>query len=92
MNEIRSGSDQDRNDPGPFLPGVSGNPAGRTPGIRDKRVKAREDMLGPILPKAVQKLEAAVDQGERWAIELIISFSLTMPRPDILKVSTTPCP
>ena len=81
MTEIRSGAEQVRNEHGHFLPGVSGNPAGRTPGIKDKRVKAREDMLGPILPKAVEKLEAAVEEGERWAIELVVSYSIARPRP-----------
>ncbi len=81
MNEIRTGGEQDRNDSGQFVPGVSGNPAGRTPGIKDKRVKAREDLLGPILPKAVEKLEVAVAEGERWAIELVVSYSIPKPRP-----------
>ncbi len=81
MTEIRSGAEQVRNEHGHFLPGVSGNPAGRTPGIKDRRVRAREDLLGPILPKAVEKLEAAVEEGERWAIELVVSYSIPRPRP-----------
>ena len=81
MSEIRSGSEQDRNDNGQFLPGVSGNPAGRTRGIKDRRVKAREDLLGPILPRAVEKLAAAVDEGEKWAIEIVVGYSIPKPRP-----------
>ncbi len=81
MSENRSGMEQVRDEHGHFLPGVSGNPAGRTPGIKDKRVKAREDLLGPILPKAIEKLEAAVAEGERWAIELVVSYSIPKPRP-----------
>jgi hypothetical protein len=81
MDEIRTGPDQGRNDEGKFIPGVSGNPAGRPRGIVDKRVKAKEDLLGPLLPKAIQRLTAEVDKGERWAIELVVSFSIPKPRP-----------
>jgi hypothetical protein len=81
MNEIRSGSEQARDDRGKFLKGVSGNPSGRPSGIRDRRVHIREDLLGPLLPNAIQKLSAAVDEGERWAIELVVSYSLPKPRP-----------
>lgn len=81
MTVIRSSIKQNRNETGQFLPGVSGNPAGRTPGIRDKRVIAHEDLLGPILPKAIEKLSAAVEAGERWAVELVVGYSIPKPRP-----------
>ena len=81
MSEIRTGADEARNDKGQFLPGVSGNPSGRPRGIIDKRVKARDDLLGDLLPKAIEKLSAQVDKGERWAIELVVNFSIPKPRP-----------
>jgi hypothetical protein len=81
MSENFAGQQQERDVEGKFLPGVSGNPNGRPKGSTDKRTQIREELLGPILPKAVEKLEAAVDQGERWAIELVIGFSIPKPRP-----------
>ncbi len=81
MNQIRSGMEQDRDTQGRFTPGTSGNPGGRPPGIKDKRVSVREELLGPILPEAIEKLHAAVREGERWAIEMTIAYSLPKPKP-----------
>ena len=81
MNEIRSGMEQDRDTQGRFTPGASGNPAGRPPGIKDRRVSVREEYLGPILPEAIEKLHAAVRDGERWAVEMTIAYSLPKPKP-----------
>lgn len=81
MAENLAGSEHGRDETGRFLPGVSGNPAGRPRGSKDRRTKVREDLLGPILPKAIEKLSAAVDQGEKWAIELVVSYSIAKPRP-----------
>ena len=81
MTENFAGQEQERDSSGHFLPGVSGNPAGRPKGSRDKRTKIREELLGPILPKAIEKLEAAVQEGERWAVELVVTFSIPRPRP-----------
>jgi hypothetical protein len=63
------------------LPGVSGNPAGRPRGIADKRVKTKEDLLSPLLPKAIENLTVEVEKGERWAIELVVAYALPKPRP-----------
>ena len=73
--EIRSGEELERDGRGQFLPGASGNPAGPPPGRRDKRVNAREELLGPIAA-AIEKLAAAITQGEKWAIELVVEYSL----------------
>ena len=81
MNEIRSGLEHDRDTQGRFTPGISGNPCGRPPGIKDKRVSVREELLGPILPEAIEKLHAAVREGERWAVEMTIGYSLPKPKP-----------
>lgn len=81
MNEIGSSTDQERDRRGRYSPGTSGNPSGRPPGIKDKRVNIREQMLGPILPEAIEKLHAAVKEGERWAIELVVSYSMPKPKP-----------
>ena len=63
-DEIRSGEELERDGRGHFLPGVSGNPAGRPPGRRDKRVNAREELLGPLLPAAIEKLAAAITKAK----------------------------
>lgn len=82
MNQIRSGAEHDdRDGKGRFSPGVSGNPGGRPPGIKDKRVSIREELLSPILPEAIEKLHAAVREGERWAIELVVTYSMPKPKP-----------
>lgn len=81
MTQIRSRLEQDRDPSGRFIPGTSGNPSGRPPGIKDKRVTVREELLGPILPEAVEKLHAAVRDGERWAIELVVIYSIPKPKP-----------
>jgi hypothetical protein len=81
LSQIRTGPDQGRNDEGKFLPGVSGNPAGRPRRIVDKRVKAKDELLGSLLPKAIEKLTLELEKGERWAIELVVSFSIPKPRP-----------
>ena len=80
MTEIRSGTDQ-RDANGRFQPGVSGNPAGRPPGITDKRTAAKRAMLEPLLPEAIEKLHQAVSEGERWAVELVVTYSLPRPKP-----------
>ena len=81
MNEIRSGMNHERDGKGRFTPGTSGNPDGRPLGIADKRVTAREELLGPILPEAIEKLHAAVKEGERWAVELVVTYSIPKPKP-----------
>ena len=81
MNEIRSSTDQERDLRGRYSPGTSGNPGGRPPGIKDKRVSTREQLLGPILPEAIEKLHKAVKAGDKWAIEITISYSLPKPKP-----------
>ena len=43
--------------------------------------KLREKLLGPILPKAVEKLHEAVKAGEKWAILITIAYSLPKPKP-----------
>ena len=73
--------DPNRDTTGRFNPGASGNPAGRPPGIKDKRVSLREELLGPILPEAVEKLHALVREGEKWAIEFVLTYSLPKPKP-----------
>ena len=81
MNGIRSGMEHDRDTRGRFTPGASGNPSGRPPGILDKRVAARKQLLEPLLPEAIEKLAEAVAEGERWAIETTIAYCLPKPKP-----------
>ena len=64
-----------------FRPGQSGNPYGRRPGSQNKSTRLRDELLGPILPEAVQKLHEAVRAGEKWATEMTISYSLPKPKP-----------
>ena len=81
MNEIRSGMEHDRDIKGRFSPGSSGNPSGRPPGITDKRVAVKKQLLEPLLPEAIEKLAAAITEGERWAIETTIAYCLPKPKP-----------
>ncbi len=81
MNQIRSGMNHDRDTQGRFTPGTSGNPSGRPPGITDKRVAVKRQLLEPLLPEAIEKLAAAITEGERWAIEITISYCLPKPKP-----------
>ena len=81
VNEIRSGMNQVRDNQGRFHPGTSGNPSGRPPGITDKRVALKKQLLEPLLPEAIDKLAEAVSKGERWAIELVVTYSLPKPKP-----------
>ncbi len=71
----------DRDTQGRFTPGTSGNPSGRPPGITDKRVAVKRQLLEPLLPEAIEKLAAAITEGERWAIEITISYCLPKPKP-----------
>ncbi len=64
-----------------FGPGQSGNPLGRPKGSKNKATKLREELLGPILPEAVEQLHEAVRAGQKWAIEMTISYSLPKPKP-----------
>ena len=73
--------DQVRDTKGRFQPGTSGNPSGRPPGITDKRVSGKKALLEPLLPEAIEKLQKAVSEGERWAIELVVTYSLPKPKP-----------
>ena len=72
---------QDRDHSGRFNSGISGNPAGRPPGITDKRVAVKKQLLEPLLPEAIEKLAAAISEGERWAIEITIAYCLPKPKP-----------
>lgn len=54
---------------------------GRQKGTKNKATKLREELLGPILPEAIEKLHQAVRAGERWAVEMTISYSLPKPKP-----------
>ncbi len=66
---------------GRFTPGTSGNPSGRPPGITDKRVAVKKRLLEPLLAEAIEKLAEAVSEGERWAVELVVTYSLPKPKP-----------
>ena len=70
-----TGIKQGRETNGQFPAGQSGNPAGRTVGSKNKLSKLREEYLLPILPEAIDKLKAAVTNGERWSVELVLSYS-----------------
>ena len=72
---------QDRESDGRFSSGRSGNPLGRRKGSKNKATKLREELLGPILPKAIEKLREAVSEGEKWAVEMAIAYSLPKPKP-----------
>ena len=81
MSQQITGDLQDRDTHGRFPPGQSGNPMGRQKGTRNKATKLREELLGPILPEAIEKLREAVSEGEKWAVEMTISYCLPKPKP-----------
>jgi len=81
MNQQTTGDLQDRDANGQFPPGQSGNPKGRSPGSQNRSTRLRDELLGAILPEAVEKLHDAVKAGERWAVEMTISYSLPKPKP-----------
>jgi hypothetical protein len=81
MTQQTTGDLQDRDDKGRFAPGQSGNPQGRRKGSRNRSTQVREELLGPILPGAIEKLRLAVSEGEKWAIEMTIAYCLPKPKP-----------
>ena len=81
MTQQTSGEIQDRDNQGRFAPGQSGNPLGRPKGSKNTATKVREELLGPILPEAIEKLRQAVSEGERWAIEEVLRYCLPRPKP-----------
>ena len=70
-----------RDHSGRFNPGASGNPSGRPPGITDKRVAVKKQLLEPLLPEAIEKLKQAISEGERLAVEMTIAYCLPKPKP-----------
>ena len=76
-----TGDQQERETNGRFQTGSSGNPKGRPKGSKNKTTKLREELLGPILPEAIGQLHAAVKEGEKWAIEMTVAYSLPKPKP-----------
>jgi hypothetical protein len=56
---------------GRFRPGKSGNPAGRPPGIPDKRVALRA-LLEPHAPALIQKVVALAKKGDRAALRMCL--------------------
>jgi hypothetical protein len=81
MNQKTTGDLTDRDSQGRFQPGSPGNPTGRPKGSKNKATRLREELLGPILPEAVEKLRQAVSDGERWAVEMAIAYSFPKPKP-----------
>src|SRR5262245_50057017 len=56
---------------GQFRPGQSGNPAGRPPGIRDKRTAMR-DLLVPHAAELVAKVVEMAKAGDSTALRICI--------------------
>jgi hypothetical protein len=57
--------------------------------IDDKRLMTKSEMqdtyerLKPFLPEAILQLEAAMQSGEKWAIELWFKYFFGMPKQTI---------
>jgi len=55
----------------------------------DKRLMTKSELqdayenLKPFLPEALQQLEVAIKQGEKWAIELWFKYFFSMPKTTI---------
>lgn len=81
MSLQTTGDLQDRDSRGRFSSGQSGNPGGRQKGSKNRSTRLRNELLGPILPSAIEKLEEAVSEGERWAVELVVTYCLPKPKP-----------
>lgn len=80
-DRLKTGEKADRGVDGKFQPGNSANPQGRPKGSRNKATKLRDELMDTILPEAVGQLRAAVEKGEKWAIEMTIAYSLPKPKP-----------
>lgn len=81
MDRLVNGDQSNRQENGRFGAGNVANPAGRPKGSKNKTTKLREELLGPILPEAIEKLHEAVKAGEKWAIEMTVAYSLPRPKP-----------
>ena len=80
MSRLSNGGKPERDANGRFGQGNNANPNGRPKGSLNKATKLREELLGPILPEAIEKLHQAVSEGERWAVEMAVSYSLAKPK------------
>ncbi len=80
MDGKNNGNVSDRDSRGRFQPGNNAT-SGRPKGSKNKSTLLRNELLGPLLPEAVKKLHKAVKAGERWAVEMTISYSLPKPKP-----------
>ena len=55
----------------------------------DKRLMTKSELqdayenLKPFLPEALKQLEAAIKEGEKWAIELWFKYFFSMPKTTI---------
>lgn len=62
-----------------FQPGQSGNPAGRPPGLRDKRAELRA-MLEPHAPDLVAKVVAKALEGDTTALRICLDRLIPVPK------------
>lgn len=81
MGLKKAGDLQDRDTAGRFAAGTSGNPAGRPKGGQNWNTRIGKELLSPLLPEAIKKLKKAVKDGQKWAIEMTISYSIPKPKP-----------
>lgn len=63
-----------------FRKGVSGNPAGRRPGVPDRRRELRE-LIRPHVPELIEQARALAKAGDAAAIRLLLDRALPPLKP-----------
>lgn len=75
---------------GRFAPGVSGNPAGRPRGARDKRTEFLDALLGDDGEAIVAKLVQQARAGKPWALRVAVEKLLPARRDRRVEVKLPP--
>src|SRR5689334_13570947 len=70
----------ERDGHGRFVPGRSGNPAGRKPGSRNQATRVREILADEDLERAIAGLRALLRDGNGFAVRFVLERLFPKPR------------